>query len=699
MTNQETDSKPTLRQRAEEHFQTSSAAPQAVTSLDEANRLLHELRVHQIEIEMQKEELQRSHQELVLAKARYLDLYDLAPVGYCTVSEQGLILTANHTAAALLGLPRGKLHTQPFAQFLGKADQDMYYRFFRLLFMSGEPQTCEVLMVRRDSSTFWAQLVANLAEDDDATHVCRLVMTDITARKRAEESLRQSEEKYRTVADFTYDFEFWINPEGKFIYCSPSCLRVTGQTAAALQDNPNLLRSLVHPEDLAAYDGHRHEAQGQKIGQGFEYRIQQGKGSNPWTWLSHSCQPVYDGNGNFLGTRGSNRDITERKLLEAEATKNQNLASLGVLAGGIAHDFNNLFQGLLGNISLAEMCLPETSEPSRYLRAAEQVYQEAAKLTGQLIAFSTGSILSMTNLQPVALIREEAVSSLTGTGLVADLDLPAGLWPIRVNQSQFREVIKQLLRNAKDATKSLPGPTGGTIKITATNEILAQGHGRHPSLDPGDYVRISIKDQGCGISRDHLARIFDPYFSTKCRGAQKGMGLGLTLCDTIIKKHGGVIAVQSQPGKGSTFDIYLPAATDVAKKTTLIKDQETGGQRILLMDDDLGVLEVTATVLSRAGYRVDQTVDGEAAISAYQEARTAGEPYALAILDLEIPSGMGGLEVIAILKQIDPEVKAIVSSGYSKDPGISNFADYGFIAACVKPYPLAELKALVKQFV
>ncbi len=517
------------------------------------------------------------------------------------------------------------------------------------------------------------------------------------ARDAHEEELKQSEHRYRTVADFTYDWEFWIAPDGKFLYCSPSCQRVIGHSAAALEHDPTLLRSIVHPDDLAAYDQHCQAAQEGKTIQEFEFRIIRANGQIEWAWLAHSCQPIYDESGRFLGTRGSNRDVTLRKRLEAEAIKDKNLAAIGVLAGGIAHDFNNLFQGLLGNLSLAQMYTSKSSKAFPFLEKAEQVYGEATKLTRQLIAFSSGGgNYPAMHLQASPHIREEVSSSLAGSDIVVEFELPDTLWPINVNPVQFRDVIKHLVQNAREAMSQ---QVGGTLKIIATNETLEMNHDKHPTLAPGHYLRVSIEDQGCGISREHLPLIFDPYFSTKERGAQKGMGLGLSLCDAVIKKCGGAISVLSKPCKGSTFQVFIPAVMPAATKTAVTKGQGTKGPRILLMDDDPGVVEVTTKYLHLAGYRIDSTMDGEATIAAYEEASAAGDPYALLILDLMISGGMGGKDVIAILKQSAPEVKAIVSSGYTDDHAMTNFSEYGFIAASPKPCLLSELKAIIKRFV
>ncbi|MFA7260668.1 MAG: PAS domain S-box protein, partial [Aeromonas bestiarum] len=595
--------------------------------------MIYELRLHQIELEMQNVELRRTKQELEDSRARYFDLYNLAPVGYCTIDRQGVILEANLTAASQLGVARDAMVKQPISRFIVPADHDAHSRYSAELFGSGRPQNCELRLQRPDAAFFWARLEGNLTHGIDDT-LCRIVISDITARKLMAETLRKSEEKYRTVANFTYDWEFWLGPNGDFWYCSPSCQRITGHSAAAFEKDPSLLRALVHPDDLANFDRHNQAAKDQEIGQEFEFRIIRADGLIRWAWLAHVCQPVYDDKGQFMGIRGSNRDVTSRKHLEAQVAKDQNLASLGVLASGIAHDFNNLFQGLFGNLALAKMYTEKSSRAFTFLENAEHVYGLAAKLTSQLIAFSEGNFAIPEDIEPAALIREETIATLNGSGLIAEFGLADGLWQIKGDPNQFRAVIKHIVRNAMDAISSGPG---SKVIITSVNETLQERHCTHPTLAPGKYVRISIQDHGCGISRECLPRIFDPYYSTKQRGSQKGMGLGLALCDTIIKKHGGAIMVKSKPGSGTTFHVYLPASVRGAMMTETKKDYVTQGPRILLMDDDSAVLQVTTKFLNLSGYRVDSTMDGDAAIKAYQEAHAAGDPYKVVILDLTIP--------------------------------------------------------------
>lgn len=680
-----------LRQRAEKKI----VAPSSHKDKDVAQHL-YELRVHQIELEIQNEELRHAQQELEASRACYFDLYNLAPVGYCTIDKQGVILEANLTAATQLGVERGALVKQPISRFVFPDDQDICSKHRQQLFDTGLSQTCEMRMLSRGTDFFWAGLVGNYAHGADGLPIGRITITDITGRKQMEEALRQSEEKYRTVADFTNDWEFWLGPDDEFLYCSPSCQRVTGHSALVFAIDPTLLRALVHPDDLAAYDRHRKAAKEKRATLEFEFRIIRADGLIRWAWISEVCQPVYDEKGQFLGTRGSCRDITERKRLEAEAVKDRNLASLGILAGGIAHDFNNLFQGLFGNLALAKMNTEKSSKAFPFLENAEAVFELATKLTSQLIAFSTGGISVLINIPPSPHIKQEAAAVLDGSDLELECDFADNLWLINVDPTQFRELIKQLILNAKDAMCAKPG---GTIRVEAANEVIhGVDHKCCPTLPPGNYVRISVQDQGCGISSENLACIFDPYFSTKQPGCQKGMGLGLALCSTIAQKHGGAITVDSKLTKGTTFHLCIPAVSPVVHKGEEMQELEMAqGPRVLLMDDDPVVVQVTANFLKIAGFRVDSVAGGDAAISAVTEAHSVGDPYVVAVLDLTIPGGKGGKEVVSTLKAVDPGLKAIVSSGYIKDDAMTDFPRYGFDAACAKPYLLKEMQKLIER--
>ncbi|MBI5074802.1 MAG: PAS domain S-box protein [Nitrospirae bacterium] len=383
-------------------------------------------------------------------------------------------------------------------------------------------------------------------------------------------------------------------------------------------------------------------------------------------------------------------DITDRKLLETELIKARNLESLGILAGGIAHDFNNLLQGLLGNIDMAKIHTPETSRAFPFLKNAELAYHAAVSLTNQLIAFAAGGTSARRTIQPAELIKESVLILMSGSNIRTVFDLPDDLFNLYVDTSQLRQAIGNITLNAQDAM-----PSGGVLIVSASNEILKSQD--IPGLKPGTYIKISIKDQGCGIASELLPKIFDPYFSTKERGAQRGMGLGLTVSDAIVRKHNGLLKVESEVGKGSTFHIYLPAAVPTSEMSTIHRDAADKGLRVLIMDDEAAVYKIAVDYLTFIGYRAEVATNGDEAIRAYAAAQEAGDPYAVVILDLSIPEGMGGQEAFVRLRELDPKVKAIVSSGYANDPIMGDYSLYGYQGALAKPYRLETLKQMLER--
>ncbi len=383
------------------------------------------------------------------------------------------------------------------------------------------------------------------------------------------------------------------------------------------------------------------------------------------------------------------KEMSERERMEDELLKAQKLESLGILAGGIAHDFNNLLASVLGNISLAMLDIDRAHEAFSRLIAAEKASLRAQDLTRQLLTFSRGGVPVKKTTEITELIREAVSFALRGSNVRFELVIEDRLKLVDVDEGQFSQVIHNLVINANHAM-----PQGGVVTIRCST-IHHRAHGALP-LREGEYVRISIEDHGIGISQEHLSRVFDPYFTTK----QKGSGLGLATTYSIIKKHGGHISVESIEGVGSTFHVYLP----VSRETKLpIRSSEgvlrKGTGSVLVMDDEHEVRETTGQVLSKLGYMVTLAEDGDEAIERYCSAREAGKPFALVIMDLTVPGGMGGTDALKKLREIDPDVKAIVSSGYSNDPVMADFRQHGFMGVVTKPYRIKELSEEVHKVI
>lgn len=381
-------------------------------------------------------------------------------------------------------------------------------------------------------------------------------------------------------------------------------------------------------------------------------------------------------------------DITERKRMEDEILKVQKLESLSILAGGIAHDFNNVLTGILGSISLAKMRTPSDDTMLKTLNEAEKGCFRARELTQQLITFARGGAPVKKILSLIDLIIESTTFTLSGSGTRPEFHIADDLWPADVDEGQISQVINNLVLNADQAM-----PQGGIIEITCENIQLNDAI---IPLQKGKYVKIMIKDHGIGIPKENLQRIFDPYFTTK----QKGSGLGLATTYSIINKHNGHISAESELGKGTTFSIFLPASEKESEIRKDIKEKYViRSGRILIMDDDAIVRDVAGEMLTALGYEVDIVEDGITAIERYKKAREANSPFDAVIMDLTIPGGMGGKEAINKLLAIDSAARVIVSSGYSRDPVMSDYKRYGFSGVVSKPYTLAELSRVVNDVI
>lgn len=382
------------------------------------------------------------------------------------------------------------------------------------------------------------------------------------------------------------------------------------------------------------------------------------------------------------------RDISEQKRLDEERLRTQKLESLGVLAGGIAHDFNNLLTGILGNLSLAKANLPENGGVVQQLVETEKAALRARDLTQQLLTFAKGGAPIKTEASLTGVIQEATGFAVRGTKAVCEYDWAEDLWLAEVDKGQLGQVLQNLVINAVHAM-----PQGGAIRLAARN--LTVNPGELP-LTPGKYALITVRDQGLGIPPEHLVKIFDPYFTTK----QSGSGLGLAVVYSIIANHAGHITVESELGKGTLFSIYLPSTgnrSPAEKPAEATPAPITGQGKILIMDDEELIRNVSSAMLRQLGYEPHTAHDGQEAITLYLQAQKEGHPFDLVIMDLTVPGGMGGKEAMAHLRQLDPQIKAVVSSGYANDPIMARFREYGFCGVAPKPFGLPDLSKLLQM--
>ena len=383
-----------------------------------------------------------------------------------------------------------------------------------------------------------------------------------------------------------------------------------------------------------------------------------------------------------------------QKKLESHLLHQQRMESIGSLAGGIAHDFNNLLSVILGNLSLALKSFDIEPQLSKYIKNAQRASVQAIDLSSKLLTFTTGGNPVKKPVSLEFFLKTSISSLLKKTSVKSDYIIPETLSMVQIDELLMKQVIDNIVVNA---VKSMNG--NGKLEISAENKSIEQ---TSEILKPGKYVKISIKDYGSGISGENLSKIFDPYFTAEKKGAEKGIGLGLSICHSIIEKHKGFITAESEYGISTTIIIYLPAADTVSPKKDIIsrpekKRKQLEKQSILIMDDEPMIRDLIGYMLKNLNYKSEVCNNGEEAIEKFKKAREEGRPFDVVILDLTIQFGMGGKNTIRELLKIDPDIKAIVSSGFSFDPVIEHYKDYGFSLSLSKPYTIENLKTAMKE--
>ena len=517
---------------------------------------------------------------------------------------------------------------------------------------------------------------------DELAELARSINDMLSALERAQGDLRESEHKYRMLLRNIPQRIFYKDTSSVYRLCNKSYaddLGITPDEIAGKTDYD------FYPKELAE----KYQADdGQIIHSGVAKIIEEEYLKDGRTCTVQILRaPVRDSAGAIVGIFGIFWDITEQKMMEEELIKNQKLESLGVLAGGIAHDFNNILTGVRGYRSLAGRIVGPDDKPLDLILGAEKAAIRAKDLTHQLLTFSMGSTPVKKVFSLCGLLRDVASFAASGSYVKCEFSIPTDLWSVNADEGQISQVVNNLVINA---VQSMPG--GGTIHITARN--VPAGIGEDPRLSGKNYVYICVQDNGIGISAAYLNKIFDPYFTTK----QRGSGLGLATCYSIIKNHDGMITVTSKLGKGSTFCVYIPATAQAPKSVEAGEGKIIGGRgRVLLMDDEETVRDVGEKMLRHLGYEVVCASDGASMLAAYREARQKGGPFDAVIMDLIVSGGMGGKEAITHLLDIDAGARVIVSSGYANDPIMADYKTHGFGGVVAKPYRLDELGAELRR--
>jgi len=683
----------TLRQQAEAAHETSRSQVKKM-SLPEIQHLVHELQVHQIELEMQNEELRHTQLDLQQARDRYATLFDFTPVGYATLDGNGRILEANLTLCHLVGVLRKTILYEKFEEFVDPEDQPAFRLHLETLKKKAGIHSSDVLTLRNSDTPHRVRLESCLEtmESSGLESFFRIAVVDVTERERIAAAQQEQQALLEVVvggvmeaivtADEDERIVLFNQAASKMFRCPPSS--ALGQT---------INRFIPKRSRAGHYMNHRQFGQAavasRQMGGARDVIVQRADGEEfPAEMTISKVEVKAWDKGKTLFTAVL-RDIQYRQ--QEEQQRISKLNSLGLLAGGLAHDFNNLLTAILGNVLVAKLRMVPKDPLAQNLEQAEQACLRAQELTQQLLTFAKGGAPIKTSMALGDLLRKSTIFALSGSSISCHFDIPEDLWPLDADPGQLQQVIESITINARQAM-----PQGGHFTIKVENVALQDPAVLpSPTVRLGNYVKISFKDQGTGIEDSQLSNIFDPFYTSK-PGAS---GLGLATAHSIIQQHHGHISVTSNVGIGTTFTVYVPASysTPEPGPQSLPALTKTGRGRVLVMDDNQSICRMIEDALTHFGYEVASVPDGQAAIDLVSQSLANGKKFEVAILDLTIPGAMGGKEAIQHLRRVDPQIKAIVTSGYSDDPILANFQKYGFQGLLVKPYKISDLAKILES--
>ncbi len=657
-----------------------------VRDITEQKKMEEKIRNYSENLEKIVEETkQKILEELRASEARYRGLYESSIDGIVFFDKKSNILECNQAFANMLGYTKEVLNTLSMNELLTNRWTTMVKEIIKgQVIPKGHSDEFEIEYKKQSGIPIPVTVRLWLIKDKEGEPIAIWgIVRDITERKLAAKSLKESEEKYANLVEKGNDGIIIIQ-DGLLRFANSKIVELTGFSLEEAIGKSFI--DFVAPEYKGiVMDRYRRRLSGERVASRYEIDILTKDGSRTPVEISASLID-YEGRPANMAMI---RDIIDRKLIEEELQKVEKIESLSLLAGGIAHDFNNFLTAILNNISLAKLYAEFGDKVIERLTEAEKASMRAKELTQQLLEFSKGKTTFKKTISIGELLKETVNFTLSGSSVWREFYIPENLWLVEVDESQINQVIQNLVINAEQAMTE-----GGIIEVRAENVTIESSNGM--PLQTGNYVKISIKDQGIGISKEHLTKIFDPYFTTK----ETGSGLGLATSYSIIKNHDGYINVESELGIGTTFSIYLPAAKErILEKKDAEKTPIAGSGNILVMDDEDVIREAVGEILTHLGYQVELAKNGEEAIALYKAAQSVGQSFDLVIMDLTIRGGMGGKETIKKLLEIDPNVKALVSSGYSTDPAMSNFKKYGFCGVVAKPYNIEELSETVHEMI
>jgi PAS domain S-box-containing protein len=546
----------------------------------------------------------------------------------------------------------------------------------------GVVEDFQVRIKKKDGASIWVSTNASYFYDDSGEVIgIEGVARDITGKRSVEEALRRSEEQYRVLIENIQEGVFLIQDE-KVLFVNDQMANMIGYTVEEIRGKN--FTSFIAPEDVPMVaERYRMRHAGAETPSEYDYHMLHKDGKTRIVVNMVVSITTFKGR---QATAGTITNITDKRKLEIELTRRQKLESVGLLAGGIAHDFNNLLTSILGGLSLVKIGRAQEGdvEGEQILEESINATRRAKELTRQLLTFAKGGKPVKQVIDFKTLLTESVRFALRGSDSTYKLSITDDLRNAEADEGQMNQVINNLVINADQSM-----PEGGVIDVVAYNITLKSDSGI--PLPAGEYVCFGISDSGVGIPEEFLEKIFDPYFTSK----QKGSGLGLATTYSIVRNHDGLVTVDSELGKGSAFKVFLPASGKPVAKSDYVEKIVKGYGRVLIMDDEDVVRNVFGRMLKKLGYDVAFAINGDEAISMFKAAMKNGNAFDAIITDLTIPGGMGGMKVVEILGEVEPGIKAIATSGYSSDPIMGNFWEYGFSGVIQKPFELEDLSQVI----
>ncbi len=543
----------------------------------------------------------------------------------------------------------------------------------------------ETVRLRKDGSVFPAQVQAYAIKDKEGNVLYRITnVQDIAGRKKAEEALRYSEEFIRNILDNVDESFMVIDRDFRILAANRTFCK--WNDIGGLPVKGRHCYEVIHKETQPCHESGKYNCAVKLMFETGEPGAVTDRHETPEGDLldiEKRAFPFRNSSGEVTAAIETVHNITERRMLEKEQLQSEKLKAIGTLAGGIAHDFNNLLQGVFGYVSLTKIDLDPKGKAFANLERVEKALNMSISLANQLLTFSKGGRPVKKKLALLPIVESSAGFALSGSRSVSRLVYGKDLWIVEADEGQMEQVVQNIVLNASEAM-----PHGGVVEIGIANVEVPKGS--KPALpEGGKFIRLNIKDTGIGIPKQYLSKIFDPYFTTK----QKGSGLGLATSYSIIRNHGGMIEVASEANKGSTFSVYIPAVEpDAGEEARPSRPPAKRKARVLVMDDEEIIRDVAMMMITELGHKGESASDGADAILKFRNAADQGKPFDVVILDLTVKRGLGGEHVISQLREMQPGIKAIVSSGYSDNPVVSDYRSHGFSAFLNKPYRISALK-------